>query len=123
MALLEPAHEFAYQAVGLLLGRLIIGFDLSVFKSYDHDPPGDYTARAAQATKPATKPARHFERQIRVESKLTGETRQSRLCSVKPLLEDFQSCLNFAHASSLLPLACVIVSQQKAQVNREREWD
>jgi hypothetical protein len=102
MTLLEPVHELSHQAVGFLFGCFIIGFYLPVFKSYDHHPPGDRTARSAQATKPATKPACHFERQIRVESKLTGETRQGRLCSVKSLLENFQSCLNVAHASSCL---------------------
>ena len=101
MALLEPVHELPHQAVGFLFGCFIVGFVFPVFKPYHHHPSGDGTARAAEAGETAAKAARHLERQIRIETRLTGETRQYRLRSVEPLFEEFQSCLNLVHASSL----------------------
>ena len=76
MALLEPVHELPHEAVGFLLGCLIVGPVVAVLEPYYRQSSGDCATRAAEACEAAAKATRNLERQIPIESKFTGETRQ-----------------------------------------------
>jgi len=101
MAFLEPEQELPYRTVGLFFGCFVIRLVLPVLEAYHHHRAGDCAARPAETGEAAAKAACRLERYISIETELVGETRQYRLRSVEPLFEEFQSCLNLSHASSL----------------------